>query len=113
MLSKPAAGGRQLIGLCFCLSENTELTSVWEALARDSPYRIGGSNKGSASVDPTDLTRAPAPPPAPLILPGGRKLSISGMSNSGRDLEFGSSTQTTVMPRAPVYSVLIREALIE
>lgn len=42
MLSKPAAGGRQLIGLCFCLSENTELTSAWEALARDSPYRIGG-----------------------------------------------------------------------
>lgn len=45
MLSKPAAGGRQLIGLCFCLSENTELTSAWEALARDSPYRIGGQTK--------------------------------------------------------------------
>lgn len=111
MLSKAAAGSRQLIGLCFSLLGNIELTSVWETLARDSPDRSGGQTKVPHLLTP--LTYAPAPPPAPLILPGGRKLSISGMSSSRRELEFGSSTQATVMPRAPVYRVLIREALIE
>lgn len=111
MLSKPAAGSRQLIGLCFCLLENIELTSVWEALARDTPSRIGGQTKVLHLLTP--LTYSP-PPPAPPSLPGGRKLSFCGMNNnSRRELEFGSSTQTTVMPRAPVYSVFIRETFIE
>ena len=102
MLSKPAAGSRQLIGLCFSLLENIEL---------NSEVHLPGLG-GLSPVNLTDLCSAITARPTNSLW-WEEALHQWDEQQQERELEFGSSTQTTAMLQAPVYYVFIRETFTE
>lgn len=107
MLSQPAAGGRQLIGLR--LSKNIEFEGNQRALTAVSPSGWRGSTQGALHrtlPSATHTTQAPS-----FGLWGRRNISSEeGASGKGAGTLFFS--QTTDLPPCPASHALLWEAFI-
>lgn len=108
MLSKPAAGSRQPIGLC--LSKNIELDRNQEALTRASPSGTGRSAQGSSHLPLPPDTHTIAQ--GPFILPVGKKhFTNAKQQQEGAGMKFSLLAKPLTCPCAPVNHAFIREAL--